>query len=332
MTEAAPAPARVVQLVEAAQRYHRKGWVPLRLVGKDPQYMGKGWQKRQHDDPLPLYTASSNIGILTGEPSRDVVRLDADYEPIPEVTRLLHPEPTLLFGRASNPFSGRLVRSKVKSRDYRLPKALAGDARLPLHGNDPNLVVFQVLSTGKQTMMPPSIHPSGEEVVWQADDVLAEIDPEELYRRAGLEAFLMAVRHFWPAHGSRNEAAWSLARVLLEALEGSIADDGRRIRLVDELVVAVAVAGGGMGEQSRMGKVRAEATLARMRAGEAATGMTRLLELMELPEAVGKRFRQWLGDGPRDVGGVSWRERNQRADRLKLWGEAAKYERDGEAL
>ena len=89
-------------------------------------------------------------------------------------------------------------------------------------------------------MAPPSIHPeSGEEVVWENDIPLATLDAQDLLHRVGIEAFLIAVRQFWPARGTRNEAAWSLARVLLEALAPDYADDDARIEVVDALVTAV---------------------------------------------------------------------------------------------
>ena len=52
---------------------------------------------------------------------------------------------------------------------------------------------------------------------------------------------------------------------------------------------------GGDGEASWAGKQRAEPTLAKMRAGEDTTGLPRLIELLELPDAVTKTFRKWLG-------------------------------------
>jgi hypothetical protein len=156
--------------------------------------------------------------------------------------------------------------------------------------------VYQILSTGAQTLAPPSIHPeSGEEVVWLDPNVEPRnIDKVELLHRVGVEAFCMAVRHFWPAIGSRNEAAMALARVLLEALATRISNEEERIAIVDELVVAVAMSGGD-GEASRNGKERARATLEKMNAGEETIGLTRLVELLELPEATIKTFRKWLG-------------------------------------
>jgi Virulence-associated protein E len=288
---------REAKLAEAARVYRDKHhWVPLRLQGKSPDCMGKGWQKRTTDDAIPIFYATDNIGFLLGTPSGGVVRLDPDFKSIPEVTAMLFPEPTAIFGRETSPRSGRLyVCNGIKSTDFRLPNVMKGDVRLPKHDGKPNVVVFQILSTGKQTMAPPSLHPeTGEEVKWVSETPIKNLDKSELVRRVGIEAFLMVVRHFWPPRGTRNEAAMALARVLLEALATRYPDDAERIELVDELVVTVAEEGGD-GAASRDGKFRAATTLEKLKNGEETTGLPRLLELLELPKEVEKTFRRWLG-------------------------------------
>jgi multidrug efflux pump len=107
--------------------------------------MGKGWNQRTLEHASPKFKDDDNIGILLGEQSGDLVRLDADYEAMPGVTDILWPEPTLGFGRKSSPRSGRLIRSKVKSRDFTLPKSMKDHPGLPLHNGEPSLVVFQIL-------------------------------------------------------------------------------------------------------------------------------------------------------------------------------------------
>jgi hypothetical protein len=292
------ATSQAATLTKAAQKYRdQHGCVPLRLEGKSPKCMGEGWTERTLKHPVPEFKDGDNIGILLGEPSGDLVRLDPDYTPLPGVMDILWPESTWTYGRKSSPRSGRLyTSSKAKSQDFNLPPSVKNDPRLP-PGNDgqPSLVVYQVLGTGKQTMVPPSVHPeTGEEVVWQNQTSPVALEASELTRRAGLEAFLMAVAHFWPPRGTRNEAAWSLTRVLLEVLAAKHPDDNERIALVDELVLEVAMVGGD-GEQSREGKERGRKTLDKMRAGKKTTGLPHLVTLLGLPADVTKTFRSWLG-------------------------------------
>lgn len=286
---------RATLLAEAAQKYRENHhWVPLRLEGKSPDCMGKGWNKRTLKNAPPKFKDDDNIGILLGEQSGDLMRLDRDYPEISGVMDILWPEPTLEFGRKSALRSGRLYNCKAKSKDFNLPKSMEKHPGLPLHDGEPSLMVFQILSTGKQTMVPPSIHPeSGETVVWQNENTPVALDEADVLWRVGIEAFLMTVAQFWPARGTRNEAAWSLARVLLEVLAKRYPDDEELIAVIDELVLEVAMFGGD-DKESRNGKERARATLRKMRAGENTTGLPHLVELLGLPKDVTETFRKWL--------------------------------------
>ena len=196
------------KLAEVAQTYRdNHHWVPLRLQGKSPDCMGTRWQKRTLADAIPKFKAGDNIGISLGAPSGGIVRLDPDFPSIPIVTEILFPEPTLMSGRKSSPCSGRLYICKdCKSKDFKLPAlGMEDDPRLPLHDGKPSLKVFQILSTGKQHMVPPSIHPeSGEEIVWENELPLATLNAKDLLHRVGIEAFLLAVRQFWPVRAVRS--------------------------------------------------------------------------------------------------------------------------------
>jgi hypothetical protein len=284
------------ELLKASGRdYHDKGWVSLCLEGKRP--MGKAWQKRTLADQIPEFEEDSNIGILLGEPSGGLVRLDYDLPQVPGLHEELFPS-TLMFGRPSAPATGLLVFCKgLKTTNFILPKSMKDDRRLPAHGdNERSLVVLQILSTGAQTMAPPSVHPiTKEEVRWESlPSEISQFTTTELLRLAGIEAMLMVVRHFWPVRGTRNEAAMALARVLLEVLEETVPAEDRRIDLVDRLVTLVAMAGGD-GEASRNGKQRAAATLEKMKKGEETTGLPQLVELLGLPDDAITCLRKWVG-------------------------------------
>lgn len=285
------------QLTATAKDYHdKRGWVPLKLYAKTKKPVGDAWQKRTLATPLPQFEDDSNIGILLGKNSSGLVRFDFDFKAVPDVHELLFPTGAV-FGRKGSPSSSKLlICHGLKSTDFKLPKAMLGDERLPQHDdNERSLVVLQILATGKQTMAPPSIHPeTGELLQWtHLPEQLPEMEASKLLRLAGVEATLMVARHFWPARGTRNEAAMALARTLLEALAPIVADENQLIDLVDDLVLCVAMAGGD-GEDSRQGKQRAASTLEKMKAGEETTGLPRLVELLELPPAVTKTIKKWL--------------------------------------
>ena len=88
----------------------------LALVGKPQTRMGKGWQTRTTQSPLPDFRETDNLGLLLSPSSADLIRLDPDYPLIPAVTALLFQEPTPTFGRPRAPHTGRLITSTVKSK------------------------------------------------------------------------------------------------------------------------------------------------------------------------------------------------------------------------
>src|SRR5262245_10502344 len=125
--------------------------------------MGKRWQQRTLNDPLPQFKDGDNLGLLLGAPSGGIIRLDPDWPSVPEVTDILFPETTATFERASAPRYGRLFicRGELgKDKNFNLPKFMKDDDRLPQTSDGkPKLTVYQILTTGQQTMAPPSVHP-----------------------------------------------------------------------------------------------------------------------------------------------------------------------------
>ena len=79
------------------------------------------------------------------------------------------------------------------------------------------MTVLEVRGSGHHTMFPPSIHPTGEEVVWETECALPTLEWGHLKKRAGLAAFLAVCIRFWPKEGSRDETSMALAGALLAA-------------------------------------------------------------------------------------------------------------------
>jgi len=185
-TNGSPGHTQAAALTAAARAYHdNHHWVPLRLQGKSPECMGEGWRKRKLQEPLPQFKDGDNIGFLLGAPSGGIVRLDPDWSAIPDVTDILFPEPTAIFERASALRYGRVfICPGFKGKNFKLPKFMQDDERLPLLPNGKGKVmVYQILSSG-QTMAPPSIHPdAGEELVWVDNCQPVELSANELIRR-----------------------------------------------------------------------------------------------------------------------------------------------------
>jgi hypothetical protein len=257
---------------KVARRFLHKGWavVPVPLEEKAPRI--KSWQKlrmkgSEIDDH---FSADSNIGVLTGAPSGGLTDVDLDC---PEAIEL---------GTAFLPYTGRVHGRKSKPKSHRW---YAVDPILaPEKFCDPDgTCLLELRSTGQQTVVPPSIHPSGERIEWDIRKPPAKVNGSELRTAASrLAAATLFTRH-WPSRGSRNAGALSLAGTLLRA--------GWDEFEAGDFVGTVARAAGD--EEWIFRKIAARATRKRLDKDATATGRPKLAELMGV--AVVDRACGWLG-------------------------------------
>lgn len=269
-------------LLSAAQGYLARGLTPIRLGPKSKKPLGK------HDDNTItadnagrlLNHGGYNLGLRLGPDHGGLVDFDLDW---PQARRLggLLLSQFARFGREGARGSHYLLRGDgpVASKKYDMPELKGVDGLPDEHAT----CVLEVRATG-YTMAPPSVHPTGAPVEWERDAALLEEGGSGIHRRAGLLAFLSVVARFYPAQGSRDDFCMALAGALLAA--------GLSPGEADRCIVAVAEVAG----DEEAGKRRkAGQTAVKVEAGEPATGIPRVVEVLGLPEAAAKRFRDWLG-------------------------------------
>jgi hypothetical protein len=145
-------------------------------------------------------------------------------------------------------------------------------------------MLVELRSTGGQTLIPPSTHPSGEGFAWDENGDPAKVDATTLQEAvARIAAAALFARH-WPARGSRHDAANALAGLLLRA--GWSEEDTLAF------VEAVAVAASDEEWRDRLSGVRS--TLKTLAADRPATGRPTLAELLSGGEKVVARVSEWL--------------------------------------
>ncbi len=151
----------------AAACYLRAGWVPVWIPPRSKNPNRLDWQnERPTRAELPkLFTGDRNVGVLLGEPSGSLVDCDLDCTESVALAPLVLPS-TLRFGRASRPRSHWLYRASGARYLKRAEPVRPG---LPQDKCGPTLLELRS-SSGQQTVMPPSVHPSGEAIEWDADD------------------------------------------------------------------------------------------------------------------------------------------------------------------
>jgi hypothetical protein len=158
---------------QAARRYLRAGLAVIPVAAGEKNPDRKGWQNERWSlqDVADLWDDGQGIGILWGEPSGERVDIDCDWREARAVAPYIAP-PTRTFGRASAPAAHRVVRisdgAPPKPRRYKIP------------GKGDDRCVVELLSTGTQSLVPPSLHGgSGEVRRWYDERNAMEVSGAE---------------------------------------------------------------------------------------------------------------------------------------------------------
>jgi putative DNA primase/helicase len=276
---------RYESVLEAARGYTRGGVRVTPLCGKRPILYE--WPSRLLDEEelASHFDDHKNVGVLLGEPSRGLVDVDLDVGSAVVIADLLLPEKTLTYGRKNNPRSHRLFdcgSHPPDSRPYSLPKSVVNALGL---GSKDTVMLVELRSTGKQSVLPPSIHPQdGDEYVWDSQgrggSNPLKIDAQEL-EEAVREVASATLLSLCCQQGTRQEFFLAAAGFL-----GRYMDHER----VEAILEAVGVAAGDEEPEKRAGAVRD--TLKKLREeGHNVTGGPKLEELA--PGVPGLLIKWW---------------------------------------
>lgn len=186
----------------AAYRGAGLALVAVRQGDKTPAY-GNWTALRPWEELEKYFRFGANIGFLCGEPSNWVVDVDLDSpEAIAAADFFLPPTPAV-FGRAGKPRSHRLYRA-----------AGARSAEFADRTANKEVMLAELRSTGRQTVLPPSTHPSGEQITWDTLGEPATVDAEALRKAVAKAAAAALLARRWP-RGARQYAALALSGWLL---------------------------------------------------------------------------------------------------------------------
>lgn len=251
------------ELEDWVHKYTQQGWVAVPIRAGTKQPYTDGWQN------TTLATVDvpdeGNVGLLTGLPSGGLIDVDLDWPSAREVASDFLP-PTLMSGRVGSPKSHMWYECSdgwsayVKFVD-RLEEQ-TGDAR--------KATILEVRGTGRQTLVEPSIHPSGNPYEWTNwgtnPKVLTE---QQLLRLASITAAVCLLGRYWPREGNRHDTSLALAGMLC------------RYELLREtpgllFMIVGAVAHLGHDDEVDARVVNARTTLDRWVDGKQTTGIPRL--------------------------------------------------------
>ncbi len=190
-------------------------FVPVSADTKQPYHAN--WTQREFESTD--FASNDSVGAKWGAPSNDLVDIDADSVEAGRLakTKLLKgPQ----YGSPKNPHGHTLVIS---------PGARTKPFVSPL-GDKPML--FEIRSTGAQSVLPPSSYKGGGYYEWRRQDDPLTIDPIELVRDVGELAAAALIATVWS--GARHKLA--------VALSGFLAKNGVNEERAHKLMTLVTIA------------------------------------------------------------------------------------------
>ena len=207
--------------LDAAIAWIQKGFSPVPVLHRSKRPILTGWERLEitiNAAARYFNAAAQNIGVLLGDKfgSTDV---DCDCPEAVTVARELLPESRLIFGRQSKPFSHFFYRSDPPVRTTQFIDPLDHTMLVELRG------LSSDGSVGLQTVVPPSIHETGEPVRFEQgfEGTPANVDADVLVSAVRRVAAAALFARHWPTKGSRHHAFLALAGVLARA-EWSLED------------------------------------------------------------------------------------------------------------
>jgi len=168
-----PPPGDKQQLssADSARGYLQRGWQPIPLEGKAPIW--KDWPDRiiEEGDINRAFSGNRNVGIvhsaiIVGDEKHWLIDVDLDSREAVDAAPYILPATPMRHGR---PGSGvahywYLVRPKGRKGEKLKVRTVRLDDPAPPAGAEKRIV--ELLGNRTQSMVPPSIHPSGEAVRW----------------------------------------------------------------------------------------------------------------------------------------------------------------------
>jgi hypothetical protein len=274
---------------EAASYYFDRGFIPTPCHPCAKIPMLKGWQDlRPTATDLDAYfppKTTRNIGLVLGEPSNNLVDVDKDCPQAIATAPFLLPETGWVSGRAGAP----------RSHSWYVVDAAPGQASQKYHDLDNETLLVELRSTGGQTVAPPSVHPSGEQLRWEEFGELGRVEISELDTAVRKVAAASLLARHWPSpgSGSRQDAALGCAGWLLRC--------GWPVEDVQQFLRAAATAAGDDEIEMRVHTV--ERTHEKLLANEKVSGLPKLIEAVGKQDgaAVAGRITEWLGLAKRNA-------------------------------
>lgn len=256
----------------AARNWIKRGIcpIPIKPRGKAP-IAGKGWntQRIKEDAVDQFFYRGYNVGGLWGAPSGWIVDIDLDTNESCKAARKILPE-TFIYGRASAPGSHYLFKSEgAETRKFQIPEIG---------------MLVELRSSGSQSVLPPSIHPSGEHYEIYHDVDFKPINRARLLLLCRMTAAAAVFARYWPEEGSRHD--------YIVAVTGALLWTGWDADPVGQLLEGMLEATDSKGEAREKHTRTVRNVIKNFKAKSHVPGWPSLSQWM--PGEIVKKMREWL--------------------------------------
>lgn len=253
--------------LDAALDYISKGWTPVPIPLKQKKPIFKDWQKyhAQNGRVQQDFNGVGNIGLLLGDPSKGLTDIDLDWPEARWLAPKFLPETEMKHGRAGAPLSHYwFLCGELKTEKFSDPNKSDSDDRAMIV----EMRSRAAKGAGLQTVVPPSIHPSGETYEWRGALTPAETNPATITTAVRRLAACALIARYWP-NGSRHEAALALAGALLR--------NGWTLAEADNFILSAARVANDDELDDRAKAI--VSTDEKLKAGESVTGIPKLVDI-----------------------------------------------------
>jgi hypothetical protein len=174
--------------------------IPVGYKTKSPTIPGWPKLKIMTEEVQKHFGGQTNIGVLNGTPSNNLVDIDIDSPDCKPFLKWLQ-ETAMVSGREGNPRSHYFFRTTDPCKTHQLK-------------DDKGEMLIEVRSTGSQTIIPPSVHPEGGNYYWESFGPPGPASSVQLLEVASKIAAAAVISRYWNK-GARHKLALALSGALL---------------------------------------------------------------------------------------------------------------------
>ena len=236
-------------IIDAAVATFDRGFVPIPIGAGMKRPAVPSWTRLAYDDSDDVRArfqgwtdaGHSNLGVLLGEPSDGLVDVDIDHPKAARLRDYFLPDTPARSGRAGSRASHYWYVCSTgttpgSTRQHLMPRNEEGK-RGP--------VAVELRSTLSQSVIPGSVHPSGEPYLWEGEPWGGAAGPalvhgKVLAARVAMLGLAAVLLDNWPTSGSRHEAYLALAGGLLRYGDSIHPFWGDQAHAAEQLIAALA--------------------------------------------------------------------------------------------